>query len=176
MSICVLLTAVGTSWICVQERSPFPCSFPSQTCTHATRERGRRSACSRVNDHCWDCYLFFMVTNAFMEMFLPPNGHKAWDHLCLLPSRVMAAEMYPDMWMERIRERSAPVLLIDGLVYAISAFTRVALDFEESSQTALLARGICYWVRSHLIAWTQYPSVLNTHCIAHQLEWLSQKL
>ena len=59
--------------------------------------RERESDRSRSNDPGRDCYLFFMVTNTFLEMSLLPEGHQGWDDLFLLLTAIMAAEVYPDM-------------------------------------------------------------------------------
>lgn len=70
------------------------------------------------------------------------------------PNAIMAVEFI--LTCEQSAFESAPVFLIDGLVYTFTVSILVGQVFEEHYQTTLLAKG--KWVRSHMIVWTHYPS------------------
>lgn len=151
LSICVV-KAVDTTRISVQERPPIPSDFSSQTWTHThtlahiENGRERESDCSRSNDHGRDCYLFFTVTKTFLEMAFPPKGHQGWDHLFLLLTTIMAAEVYPDMWMERVWERAHLFFLLMGLFISL-AYPHL-LDW-----ILRKVHRLCYWHRENVTGW-----------------------
>lgn len=145
--------------LCPQKTTFSPPNFSSQTLQNV-REK------ENVTPLDWtiiEAVICFLQWHIFWMSF-SPKGNQSWDHFFLI-HRPQSWQPTCILTCEWSAFESAPVFLIDGLDYTFSVSTLVGLDFEESSQTLLLAKGECNWVRSHLIVWTHYPSLETTlHC------------